>query len=429
MQRRETSASSGPVPSPRISVTLRVISQEYNPVVADTNEAVLVAWGRTPVGRFLGALSDLAAPDLAASLVRHLVSVLDLKPEEVDEVILGTVVQAGQGQNPARQAALRGGLPPTVSAFTVNKVCGSGLKAVHLAAQTVRLGEARVVLAGGMESMSQAPFLLQGVRRGQKLGHGQMKDALVHDGLWCAFEDWHMGSAADHTARTFDITREAQDRFAAESHRRAVAARESGVFKDEIVPVNAARAGKPPQIVYKDEGPRADVSPESLARLSPAFGKDGTVTAGNASQLSDGAALVAVCDEATARKRGWPIRARIRSVAVAGVPPKEIFRAPVPAVRLVLERAGWSLDQVDALELNEAFSAQVLANHKELGWNPERANQRGGAVALGHPIGASGARVLVTLGRILEDTKGRRGLAGACLGGGNAIMMAIERDA
>ena len=386
---------------------------------------VILSAARTPVGKFLGGLSELPAPRLGAVAVAEAVRRANVSPEQVQEVILGTVVQAGQGQAPARQAALFAGLPDTVPAVTVNKVCGSGLKAVMLAAQAIRAGDADVVVAGGMESMSQAPYLLKGARTGFKYGDQTTADALVVDGLWCPFENRAMGNSAEHTASTCDVSRADQDRFAAQSHRRAAAAWERGDFVAEVVPVTVP--GRTPVTISKDEGIRPDTTPEGLAKLKPAFQKDGTVTAGNASQLSDGAAALVVASPAAAERIGTPPLARIISYATSGVAPKDIFIAPVSAVRMALEKANLRLADIDLFELNEAFAAQMLACGKGLGLDEAKVNVNGGAISLGHPIGASGARVLTTLLYALCARGGRYGLASLCLGGGNAVAMVVER--
>lgn len=391
--------------------------------------AVILSAVRTPIGKFLGGLSELPAPKLAAVAIAEAVKRSGVKPEAVEEVILGQVLSAGVGQAPARQAALAAGLPDTIAAFAVNKVCGSGLKAVMLAAQAIKAGDANVVVAGGMENMTRAPFLLPNIRTGYKYGDQPAKDSLLHDGLWCAFENWPMGDAAEHIAIKCGIGRGEQDRFSAQSHQRAAAAWASGAFAAEVVPVSIPVTGgkKPPVVVSQDEGIRTDSTAEGLAKLKPAFRPDGTVTAGNASQLSDGAAALVVASEDAARQLGAKPMARIVASATNGVSPKDIFIAPVLAVPAVLKKAGLTLNDIDLFELNEAFAAQMLACGKELGLNEERVNVNGGAVALGHPIGASGARVLVTLVHALHARSLRYGLASLCLGGGNAVAMVIER--
>jgi len=384
------------------------------------NEAVIIGAARTAVGKFQGALRSLTAPELGAVAVRAALERAGVEAGEVDEVILGCVLQAGLGQNPARQAALRAGLPDAVSALTVNKVCGSGLK-------SVMLGDAGVVVAGGMESMTNAPYLLPKAREGYRLGHGQVVDSLVRDGLWCAFDDWHMGETAEVVAEKYQITREAQDAYALESQRRAVAAAAAGKFKEEICPVTVPQRQGPALIVDADEGPRADASAEGLAKLKPAFRAAGTVTAGNASTINDGAAALVVTTRERARAAGRAPLARIVAQATSGVAPKLVMMAPVEAVRRVAAKAGWDLVGVDLFELNEAFAAQSVALLGELGIGADRVNVNGGAVALGHPIGASGARVLVTLLYEMRRREARRGIASLCLGGGNAVALAVER--
>ena len=389
-------------------------------------DALILSAARTPIGKFLGGLSDLPAPRLGAVAIREALTRAGVDAAAVDEVVMGNVVSAGVGQAPARQAALFGGLPDTVPAYTVNKVCGSGLKAVMLAAQSIKAGDAGVVVAGGMESMSRAPFLLPNVRGGYKYGDQKAVDALVHDGLWCAFENWPMGEAAEHTATSCGVSRADQDAFAAESHVRAAAAWERGDFAAEVVPVTVG-SGPKATTVSRDEGIRADSTAGGLARLKPAFRPDGTVTAGNASQLSDGAAAVVVASSAAAGRLGATPLARIVSYATSGVNPKDIFIAPVSAVRLALQKAGLGVNDIDLFELNEAFASQMLACSRGLELDPAKVNVNGGAVALGHPIGASGARVLVTLLYAMQKRGARRGLASLCLGGGNAVAMVVER--
>ena len=386
----------------------------------------LIAGCRTPIGKLLGGLSSSAAPQLGAIAVREVISRANIATEDVEEVIFGNVLQAGVGQAPARQAALLGGLPPTVAAVTVNKVCGSGLKAVMLADQAIRAGDASCIVAGGMESMSRAPHLLVGSRIGFKYGHERLLDAMIHDGLWCAFENTAMGNSADYTAESRGVSRADQDAFALQSHLRAVAAAKEGRFDAEIVPV-AIVGGKTSTMVTADEGPRADSSLERLAGLKPAFGANGTVTAGNSSQISDGAAAVVVASEAFRAAHPTKEAFRILASATSGVPPKEIFMAPVAAVRQCVAKAGLQLADIDLFELNEAFASQALADVRELGVDLARVNVHGGAIALGHPIGASGARVLVTLMYALVDRGLKRGVASLCLGGGNAVALCIER--
>ena len=389
-------------------------------------DAFLFSAARTPIGKFLGGLSELSAPQLGGLAIAEAIRRANIPPARVDEVIMGHVVQAGVGQAPARQAALAAGLPDTIAAYAVNKVCGSGLKAVMLAAQAIRAGDANVVVAGGMESMSRAPFLLPGVRQGYKYGDQKTIDSLIHDGLWCPFENWAMGEAAEHIATKCGVTRGDQDRFSAQSHQRAAAAWEAGAFAAEVCPVTVGSGAKA-KTVLGDEGIRPDTTAAGLAKLRPAFRPDGTVTAGNASQLSDGAAALVVTSGDFVKQTGAKPLARVVAYATSGVAPKDIFIAPVPAVRMVLEKAKLSLADIDLFELNEAFAAQMLACGKELELNEGKVNVNGGAVALGHPIGASGARVLTTLAYALQARGGKYGLASLCLGGGNAVAMVIER--
>jgi acetyl-CoA C-acetyltransferase len=389
------------------------------------SQAVILSAVRTPIGKYLGALGDVPAPELGAIAVREALRRAGVGADHVDEVICGNVLQAGLGQNPARQAALKAGLPDTIAAYTVNKVCGSGLKAVMLAAQAIRAGDAEVVAAGGFESMSRAPYLLFGARAGWKLGDQKAVDAMIHDGLWCAFEDWHMGEAAEHIAAKCGVSRSEQDRFAAQSQRRA-AALQSGAFDAEIVPVTIGSGAKA-RTVSRDEGLRPETTADALAKLRPAFREGGTVTAGNASTLSDGAAALVLASAEAAQRSGARPLARVVSYATSGVAPKDVFIAPVPAVRQALQKANWKLSDVDLFEMNEAFAAQMLACGKELGLDEERVNVHGGAIALGHPIGASGARVLVTLLYAMQKRGAKRGVAALCLGGGNAVAMAVER--
>lgn len=389
-------------------------------------DVFLLSAVRTPIGRFLGGLSDLPAPKLGAAAVAEALKRSGVGPGDVCEVIMGNVVQAGVGQNPARQAALGAGLPHTINAHTTNMVCGSGLKAAMLATQAIRSGDADIVVAGGMESMSQAPFLLPKARQGYKYGDVTAQDSLVRDGLWCAFENWAMGSAAEHIATKCGISRAEQDRFSVQSHQRAAAAWEAGAFANEIVPVTVG-SGSRQTVVARDEGIRADSSIEGLGKLKPVFDKEGTVTAGNASQLSDGgAAAVLASAKVVESKKLKPI-ARVVSTATSGVPPKDIFIAPVNAVRMACERAKLDLSQIDLFELNEAFASQMLACNSELKIDEAKINVHGGAVALGHPIGCSGARLLTTLVHALHRHGKRYGLASLCLGGGNAVAMIVER--
>ncbi len=387
----------------------------------------VIAGARTPIGRFLGGLSSLPATELGSIAIREALDRAEIAPGDVDEVIMGNILSAGLGQAPARQAAIGAGVPPTVGALTINKMCGSGLKAAMLADQVIRAGDAHVIVAGGMENMSRAPHLITGQRDGWKFGHQNVIDHMIHDGLWCPFEDSAMGDEADYIASSRNVSREDQDKFALESQRRAVDATESGAFDREIVPVTI-KGRKGDTVVSRDEGPRSNTTLEQLAGLRAAFAKDGTVTAGNASQLSDGAAAVVVADEATAARSKSPFKARIVASATSGVEPKEIFIAPVSAIEMVLKKANMTLADIDLIELNEAFAAQCVACMRPLEMDPEKVNVHGGGIALGHPIGASGARILVTLLYALESRGLKRGLASLCLGGGNAVAMIVERD-
>jgi acetyl-CoA C-acetyltransferase len=392
-------------------------------------DAFILSAIRTPIGKFLGGLADLSAPKLGAIAIAEAIQRAKVRPEQIEDVIMGNVVQAGVGQAPARQAALVAGIPDTTPAHTTNMVCGSGLKAVMLAAQSIRAGDANLVVAGGMETMSRAPFLLQGVRQGYKYGDQKTVDALINDGLWCPFENCAMGESAEYIAAKRAISRAEQDRFSAQSHQRAAAAWAAGAFANEVVPVTFPATGKKPiPPVERDEGIRADTTAETLGKLRPAFRSDGgTVTAGNASQLSDGAAaLVVASGKFVEQNRAKPL-ARIVAYSMSGVHPKDIFIAPVPAVKAVCEKARLSPGDIDLWEINEAFAAQMLACEKELKLDESKVNVHGGAVALGHPIGASGARVLTTLIHALHRHGKRFGLASLCLGGGNAVAMIVER--
>lgn len=395
-------------------------------------DIVIVSAVRTPTGKFLGGLKDLRAADLGALVVRESVARARLPPEDVDECILGNVVSAGQGQHPARQAALAAGLPVEVPALNVNMVCGSGLRAVMLAAQGIGTGDRDIVVAGGMESMSQTPYLLPRAREGFRMGHAQVVDSMIQDGLWCAVDHWHMGMTGEAVARKYAVSREAQDAYAVRSHHKAAQAQRDGAFTAEILPVTSGpvrRAGRAadPILVDRDESVREDTSVEALARLSPAFDPAGTVTAGNAPGVNDGAAALVIAGGDVAQARGLTVRARIVAQATSGLEPQWVMMTPVPAIRTVLEKAGWTLDDVDLFEINEAFAVQAIAVTGELGIPESKVNVHGGAVALGHPIGASGARVLVTLLHALERYDLRRGVAALCLGGGNGVAVAIER--
>jgi acetyl-CoA C-acetyltransferase len=387
---------------------------------------VVVSAVRTPIGRFQGGLAPLAAPRLGALAIREAVRRAGVAPAEVEDVIMGNVVQGGVGQAPARQAAIAAGLPGTVPAVTVNKVCGSGLKAVMLAAQAVKAGDAACVVAGGMESMSNAPYYLFGLRGGVKFGHQTLVDGVIHDGLWCSFGDCHMGAYAEYTAQRAGVTREDQDRFALDSHRKAVAAEAGGCFKGEIVPVEIADK-KGTVTIAKDEAPRADTTLETLAKLKPAFQKDGSVTAGNAPGLNDGASALVVTSLAFAQAHGLKPMARITAYATGGGEPKDLFFAPIVAVQNLMKKEGKTIADYDLVEANEAFAVQALADGRALGWDWARVNVHGGAVALGHPIGASGARVLTTLLFAMQQRSASTGLATLCLGGGNAVALSVER--
>jgi len=394
----------------------------------ELNEAVIISAARTPVGKFLGSLKGFSATELGAIVVRESVKRAGIKAEDVDEVIMGCVIQAGLGQNPARQAALNGGIPPTVAAVTVNKVCGSGLKAVMMAAQGVQLGDSEIVVAGGMESMSNAPYLIPKAREGYRLGNGELIDSMINDGLWCAFENYHMGCTGEVVAEEYAISRAQQDEFAMNSHRKAAAAIKAGKFKDEIVPVEIRQKKGPALIFDTDETVREDTSMEVLGKLKPAFKQEGgTVTAGNAPGVNDGASAVVVTSLRRARELGVEPMARIVAQAVAGVEPRLVMMAPVEAVRKLFKKTGWSPSEVDLVELNEAFSVAAVAVTRELGLDPEKVNVNGGAVALGHAIGQSGSRLLTTILYELKRRDARRGIVSLCLGGGNAVAMAIER--
>ena len=395
--------------------------------MSEIKEAVIISACRTPVGKFLGSLKPLKATDLGAIVVREAVRRAGVKPEDVDEVIMGCVIQAGLGQNPARQAALRGGLPPAVSAVTVNKVCGSGLKAVMMAAQGVQLGDTDLVVAGGMESMSNAPYLIPNAREGYRLGNGSLIDSMINDGLWCAFDNQHMGCTGEVVAERFTVSREEQDAYALESHRKAASAIKACRFKDEIVPVEIPQKKGPPQIFEKDETVREDTSLEVLGKLKPAFKEGGTVTAGNAPGVNDGASAVVVTSRERAENLGVEPMARIVAQATSGIEPELVMMAPVEAIQRVLKKAGWTLDDVDLIELNEAFAVQAVAIIRELKLDPARVNVNGGAVALGHAIGQSGSRLLTTMLYEMKRRDAHRGVVALCLGGGNAVAMAIER--
>jgi len=389
-------------------------------------EALIVSAVRLPTGKFLGGLKDMPAPELGALVIREAVRRAGIDPGTVDECIMGNVVSAGVGQAPARQAALKGGLPDTVSALTINKVCGSGLKAVMLAHQGILTGDIDVAVAGGMESMSNCPYLLPRMREGLRMGHGNVVDSMIHDGLWCPFESWHMGNAGETVADTYRVTRDEQDAFAAESHQKAAAAQEAGRFRDEMLPVEIPQKKGNAVVVDRDESVRPDTTPQTLRALKPAFKKDGTVTAGNAPPVNDGAAAVVVMSEERARQLGVTPVARIVAQATSGIQPRMLLMTPVEATRKVLKKANWSLEDVDLLELNEAFAVQAVAVGRELGVDMSKVNVNGGAVALGHAIGSSGARILTTLLYALKDRGKKRGIATLCLGGGNGVALAVE---
>jgi acetyl-CoA C-acetyltransferase len=394
---------------------------------------VIVSAVRTPIGRFLGGLSAVSAPELGAAAIREAVARSGVSVEDIAEVIMGNVVQGGVGQAPARQATIKAGLPSKVSALTINKVCGSGLKAVMLAAQSIRAGDNQAVVAGGQESMSNAPFYVYGIRNGVKFGDQTMVDGLIRDGLWCSFCDVHMGGHAEYTAKKGGITRQMADEFSAQSHAKAVAAIQAGKFREEIVPVEIA-GRKGPTVVDTDENPRADTTVETLGKLRPAFTRDApkdvtepVVTAGNASSMNDGASAVVVVSEEYARANGLTILARISAYSTGAVDPQELFFAPIQAVKNLMQKAGTQIGDYDLIEANEAFAVQALADGAGLGWDWDRVNVNGGAVALGHPIGASGARVLTTLLHAMKDRDKETGLATLCLGGGDAVALSVER--
>ena len=389
---------------------------------------VILSAVRTPIGKFQGGLAGFSAPELGGKVVAEAARRAGIDPKQIDEAILGNVVQAGLGQNPARQAALKGGCDPRVAAMTINKVCGSGLKAVALAAQAVQTGESEIVVAGGMESMSNCPYLLPGARTGYRLGDGKLVDSMIHDGLWDAYEDFHMGITGELVAEKYGIGREEQDRFSVESHKKAVNARKSCFFEAQILPIEVPQKKGEPLVIKYDESPREDTSLEVLAKLKPAFKKDGTVTAGNAPGTNDGAAALVVTSERVAKNLGKQPIARIVAQAVSGVEPKWVMMAPVDAVEKLLKKTGWDRDKdVNLVELNEAFAVAAIAVTRQLKLNPEKVNVNGGAVAIGHPIGASGARILVTLLYELQRCNLKRGIAALCLGGGNAVALAVER--
>ena len=395
--------------------------------MSDKREAVIISAARTPTGKFQGALKGFSAPELGAIAIKEAVSRAGVDPAKIDEVIMGCVVQAGIGQAPARQAALKAGLPPEVSALTINMVCGSGLRAVALASQSVQLGDSDFVVAGGMESMSNIPYALQTAREGFRMGNQTATDLMIHDGLWCPFENWHMGNTGEVVAEKHQISRETQDEFAYNSHRKATEAQAAGRFKDEIVPIEIPQKKGDPILLDYDEPVRPETTVEALAKLKPAFKKDGgTVTAGNAPGVNDGASALVVTSSEKATELGVKPLGRVVSYAVSGIEPKLIMLAPVEGIRKAVAKAGWSLEDVELFELNEAFSVQALGVMKELGINPDLVNVNGGAVAMGHAIGNSGGRILTTLLYEMKRRGAKRGVAGLCLGGGNSVAMAVE---
>ncbi len=396
--------------------------------MADPKDIVIVSGARTATGAFLGSLASLPAPELGAVVVREAVSRAGIKPEDVDEVIMGNVVGAGMGQAPARQAALKAGIPDTVGCTTINKVCGSGLKAVIFAAQAIKAGDHGCIVAGGMESMSQCPYLLPKARTGYRMGNGKLVDSMVHDGLWCAFNDFHMGNTGEIIAEKYNISRQEQDEYAYNSHRKAVAASKDGKFKDEIVPVMVPQRKKDPIKFEVDEGPREGTTVEKLAKLRPAFKKDGTVTAGNAPTVNDGASALVVMSRERAERLGAKPIARVTGYATGGTDPKWVMLAPVEAIKNLLKVTDYKIEDFELVELNEAFSAQAILDIRELGLNPDIVNIYGSGVALGHAIGSTGSRILITLMYALKDRGLKTGLAALCLGGGNAVALSIEME-
>lgn len=388
---------------------------------------VIVAASRTAIGSFGGSLSKVPAADLGATVIQDLLQRSGIDGGQIDEVILGNVLAAGLGQNPARQAAIKAGLPASVPSMTINKVCGSGLKAVHLAAQAIRCGDAEMIIAGGQENMSASPHIVPNSRDGQRMGNWQLEDSMIKDGLWCAFNDYHMGITAENIASKYNVERAAQDEFSLASQQKAVAAQQAGKFKDEIAPVTVPQRRGDDLVFDQDEYPKANASAESLAKLRTAFKKDGSVTAGNASGINDGAAAVLVCSESKAKQLGLEVLATIKSYASAGVDPSIMGIGPVPASNKCLEKAGWNIADLDLIEANEAFAAQALSVGAELDWDVSKVNVNGGAIALGHPIGASGARILVSLLHEMKRAKANKGLATLCIGGGQGVALAVER--
>ena len=391
------------------------------------NDVVIVAATRTAIGSFQGALSSISAPDLGAAVIRQILEQTGVQPGAIDEVILGQVLVAGSGQNPARQAAIKAGLPHEVPALTLNKVCGSGLKAVQLAVQAIRCGDAELIIAGGQENMSLSPYVLPKARTGLRMGHAELVDSMIQDGLWDAFNDYHMGVTAENLAARFEVTREQQDAFAAASQQKAAAAIEAGRFKSEITPILIPQRKGDPLVFDTDEQPRGDTTYDSLSKLRPAFKKDGSVTAGNASSLNDGAAVVLLASAKKAAELGLPVLAKVKAYASSGVDPAIMGIGPVAATRLCLEKAGWDIEQLDLVEANEAFAVQALSVNKELGWDAAKINVNGGAIALGHPIGASGCRILVSLLHEMQRSDLSKGLATLCIGGGQGVALAVER--
>jgi acetyl-CoA C-acetyltransferase len=390
-------------------------------------DVVIVAAGRTAVGSFNGTLAKIAAADLGAHVIRHLLAKSGVKPEQVSEVILGQVLTGGAGQNPARQALIKAGLPEMIPAMTINKVCGSGLKATHLAAQAIKAGDAEIVIAGGQENMTLAPHLLQGSRDGYRMGDAKIVDSMILDGLWDVYNQYHMGVTAENVAKKYGVTREEQDAFAAASQQKAEAAQKAGRFKDEIIPLEIPQRKGPAVVFDADEYPKAGTTAEKLAGLKPAFDKAGTVTAGNASGINDGAAAVIMMSAKKAQELGLKPLVRIAAYSSAGVDPKIMGMGPVPASKLVLSKAGWTKDSPDLMEINEAFAAQAIAVNKEMGWDTKKINVNGGAIAIGHPIGASGCRILVTLIHEMIKRDAKKGLASLCIGGGMGVALAVER--
>lgn len=392
-----------------------------------SNDIVIVAAGRTAVGNFSGTLAGISASSLGAKAIAGVLERSGIKPEQIDEVILGQVLTAGSGQNPARQASIEAGLPESVPCMTINKVCGSGLKAVHLAAQAIRCGDAQMIIAGGQENMSLSPHVVPNSRNGTKMGDWKMKDSMIVDGLWDAFNDYHMGVTAENIVEKYNISRSEQDEFAAASQQKAEAAQKAGRFNDEIIPVEIPQRKKDPIIFDADEFPRHGTSSESLGKLRPAFNREGSVTPGNASGINDGAAVVVVTSRENAEKLGLEPLASIAAYANAGVDPKIMGTGPIPATRRCLEKAGWSVDDLDLVEANEAFAAQAISVNRDLGWDTNKVNVNGGAIAIGHPIGASGARILVTLLYEMKRQDSKKGLATLCIGGGQGVALAVER--